>query len=342
MADLLSPQAEPPDEPNGASGKASMELEPEPEQLPQPEPELDAALAAAMERRGLTAEDRELLRREGVVSLRLFRLLADDDFVAVGIDIEARRLDQAAADEYAAETQTATEKRAAKAKAAAAAAQEVRDYVRQEAPGLGAAAVDTIVRGAGSMDKLEKLDVAKMKALGLTLIEARLLSNPLEARERERRSRQLESKRRMEEEELKALPTLEAWRRKKEELLQRDARRRAKKAERKTAPRGRCRLCNEPMPPGGRRRGCTVRPTHRLIRPRKPASQDIMCSGRQLAVRLRATRAAGGSGGGRGEENRPLRLVCPLQETAARRRQRAAVPGATLSPRLPCLWMDRS
>ena len=50
-----------------------------------------------------------------------------------------------ALDEYAAEMQAATEKRAAKAKAAAAAAQEVRDYVRQEAPGLDAAAVDAIV-----------------------------------------------------------------------------------------------------------------------------------------------------------------------------------------------------
>ena len=147
------------------------------QQQPQPEPEAarivpkvaarSAAVAAggtdpltaAMEQQGLTAADQAVLVKGGVTTLDRFAMLTDDDYTTSRIDIAARRSAKAAADQAFAD------------------AQGVRDLLHSEGRDISAAGADAIIRGAGTMTKLCAMDLAAMKSLGLSIMDARFLAN---------------------------------------------------------------------------------------------------------------------------------------------------------------------
>ena len=116
-------------------------------------------LTAAMEAEGLTASDQAVLIEGGVDCVQTFGLLQDEDFTTYSIDIAARRRAKAAADKAYADAQT------------------LRELLQREGREISAAGQELIAAGAKNMTQLCSLDLAGMKALGLGIVDARLLAN---------------------------------------------------------------------------------------------------------------------------------------------------------------------
>jgi serine/threonine-protein kinase len=169
---------------------------------PPPQPPLDA-LGAEMAKHGLTAQEQALLRGEagGVTSVALFNLLQEEDFRSKGIDIAARRKAQKAADAADAAAKKAADAADAAATAAAIAASKaqtaadaaaagnaaevdadargLRVFLQSEGTQISAAGQQTIILKVKAVTKLCDLDLAGAQAVGLNVVDARLLTNLL-------------------------------------------------------------------------------------------------------------------------------------------------------------------
>eukprot|EP01045_Picozoa_sp_COSAG04_P029385 COSAG04_NODE_4814_length_1882_cov_1.231632_1_plen_501_part_10 len=116
-------------------------------------------------RHGLTAEDAEILRREGITTTELFLEQEDGDFSLSGIDIKARRRHKLAQDREVAE--------AAQVQAAQAQVQWLLDGAGLSVQGREALRSEE--RSLRNVNALRRLDLAAMARLGLKIVDRQIL-----------------------------------------------------------------------------------------------------------------------------------------------------------------------
>eukprot|EP01045_Picozoa_sp_COSAG04_P008830 COSAG04_NODE_498_length_13385_cov_46.317853_4_plen_399_part_00 len=145
--------------------------------------ELGARLVAAMAAHGLTEAEQRQLHGEGVVNVKEFEKLCDDDFDLSGIDIAARRQEKLERDRAAAEARHAQaivdrDARVRRQREAAAAkhARELQDQVQGvlDRAGLTEQGREA-VRHLGDLDALRWLDKQGMAEIGLNITDRRKL-----------------------------------------------------------------------------------------------------------------------------------------------------------------------